>query len=992
MKLSSRISLLSFLYLLPLFLSAQSTTTYSGKVLDGEYDEALLGVNILLKNTSKGTLTDLDGAYQIEAAPGDTLVFSYLGYQSINLVLTGRTVNDVVMLPDSKLLDEVVVIGYGTVKKSDLTGSVASVKSEDIIKVPSVNPMQALQGKVAGLQILSTSGDPGADVVVRLRGITTLNDNNPIAVIDGVITDISAVSLLNSNDIESMEVLKDASASAIYGSRGAAGVIIITTKKGEPGKNRVQFSIEQSIESVENKIDVMNGREFATVLNVINPGTYNNLDVLPDVDWQDLIFQNNAPITKANLAISGGSENASYYFGMGYLDQEGILPKSGIQRLTAKINSTYKLSDHIDVGLDMSVLLNDKDNAPGVVTAALWAWPINEPYLADGVTFAEVNGENPVAAIEYSNSNTRSFRGLGNLYASINFLENFTFKSSVQFDLLENKGKNFTPKYFVGPLQQNEENDLSFNTNNETAVIFENTLAYTKDFGKHGINAVVGYTTQDNRNENLNGSTEGLVREGGLFWYLNAGQDEFERAENGFNRSTLISYLGRINYSYDSRYLFTASFRRDGSSKFGPNNRYGNFPSFAIGWNVYNESFFPTNSILNNMKIRASWGVIGNEKINGRDQFSLIVPGTNAVFGENESVVPGVTFQGGGNPNLKWEETTQSNIGINLGFWEDKLIAEFDYYIKQTDDILVPLEPIGYTGIGAFQSIVFNAANVENKGFEWNISYRENVGAISYSVGVLGTTIKNEVTDIGQGFGADSLLIGGDLGNGQQVARSAVGFPIGFFYGYEVEGVFQNQTELESSATLFGQGVGDLKYRDIDGDGAITTLDRTNIGSSIPDLIYGFSASVGYKSFTLSADFQGQLGSDIYNGKQAVRFTTLNFEDKYNSYWTGEGSTNEDPRPSLGGVNYIPSSYYVEDGSFLRLRTLTLNYDLPSTIVQRLHISNTNVYIRATNLFTATSFTGYSPDIGAGSAVDGAIDRGRYPVTKAFTFGLSANF
>jgi TonB-linked SusC/RagA family outer membrane protein len=986
-----KLAIVAFVFILPQFALAQNNT-YKGKVIDAELNEALYSVTVVLKNSSGGTLTDLDGLYEIQASPGDTLSFSYIGYKTVELILSNQITNDILLYADAQLLDEVMVIGYGTIKKSDLTGSVAKIKAEDIIKVPAANPIQALQGKVAGLQILSTSGDPGADPVVRLRGVTTLNNNNPIAVIDGVITDISAVALLNSNDIASIEVLKDASASAIYGSRGAAGVVIITTKRGTSGKNLVQFSIEQSLESPAKKIDVMNGREFATYLNVINPGMFNNIDILPNTDWQDLIFQENAPITRANFSVSGGSEKADYYFGLGYFEQEGILPKSGLQRLTAKSNTGYHLSKNVKIGLDLSVLLSEKENAPGVINTALWAWPINEPFLEDGSTFAEVNGGNALAAIEYSNSKTRSLRGLGNLYADIKFLNNFTFRSSLQFDLLEGKSKNFTPKYFVGPLQQNEENDLSYTTGNNTSIIFENTISYAKDFGKHGINAVVGYSSQDSRSEFLSGSTEGLIREDESFWYLDAGQDVFDRASNNFSRSTLISYLGRVNYSYDSRYLFTASFRRDGSSKFGPNNKYGNFPSFAFGWNVTNESFFPTNTIFNNVKFRASWGIIGNEKINGSAQYSLIIPGINAVFGEIEAVQPGASFSGGGNPDLKWEETTQTNIGVDFGLWEDKLIAEFDYYIKKTDDILVPLEPIGYTGIGAFQSIFFNAANVENKGFEWNVNYRDRVGEFSYSVGFLGTTIKNTVTDIGQGFGADSLLIGGDLGNGQQVARTSVGNPIGFFYGYDVEGVFQNQGEIDNSATLFGQQVGDLKYRDINNDGVINANDRTIIGNSIPDLIYGFNATVGFKNFSLSADFQGQAGNDIYNGKQAIRFTTLNYEEKYNNYWAGEGSTNETPRPALGGVNFVPSSYYVESGAFLRLRTLTLNYNMPSSVLRNLNISSSNIYVRATNLFTATSFTGYSPEIGAGSAIDGVIDRGVYPVTKVFTLGINANF
>jgi TonB-linked SusC/RagA family outer membrane protein len=987
----TKLGICCLIFCYPLFSIAQNIDQVNGVITEADSGEPVIGATVVGLPSGNGVLTDFDGKFSLVVTGDESIQISYVGYATQTLPID-RTTYNILLSTDAQLLEEIVVIGYGTVKKSDLTGSIASVKSEEITKVPAANPLQSLQGKVSGLQILSTSGDPGAAPVVRLRGITTLNNNNPIAVIDGVITDIGAISLLNANDIESIEVLKDASASAIYGSRGAAGVVIITTKKGVSGQNRINFSIERSIESIAQKIDVMNGREFATYINQITPGTYNNLDVLPNVDWQDQIFQNNTPITSANFSVSGGADRFNYYFGLGYFGQKGVLPKSALDRITAKINSAYKLSKNVKIGLDLSVLLSEKENAPGVINTALRAWPINKPFLEDDETFAEVNGGNPVAAIEFTNSNSRRLRSLGNLFLDIDFLEYFTFRSSLQFDLNSGETKTFNPKYFVGPLQQNEENDLSYSNDYNSSLIYENTLSYNRDFDKHTINALVGYTAQDAQSEFLSGSTEGLLREDELFWYLDAGQDEFERASNNFSRSTLVSYLGRANYVYDSRYLFTASFRRDGSSKFGPNNRFGIFPSFAVGWNISNEPFFNTESPITRAKFRASWGRIGNERINGNAQYALIRPGTNAVFGDNEQVVPGATFSGGGNPNLRWEETEQYNVGIDLGLFEDKIIAEVDYYVKNTNDILVALEPIGYTGIGSFTSIVFNAANVTNKGIEWNLSYRDRKGDFSYQFGILGTTIQNEVTDIGESLGADSLLVGGDLGNGQQVARTAVGQPIGFFFGYDVEGVFQNQAEVDGNPTLFGQQVGDLKYRDVNGDGILNSQDRTIIGNSIPDLIYGFSFSVGYKAFTLSGDFQGQLGSDIYNGKQAIRFTTLNYEDKYNNYWDGEGSTNEHPRPSLGGVNYLPSSYYVEDGSFLRLRSLSLNYQMPASVLSRANIKSANIYVRGTNIFTATNFTGYSPEIGAGSAIDGVIDRGVYPVTRVVTVGLNANF
>lgn len=987
-----KIQLLSVFILLLFSFTIQSQNTYNGKLTDADSGEELIGVSIYISATGQGTLSDIDGLFSLQANPGDILEISYVGYETQSITLNDETTLNIQLAVNSQLIDEIVVIGYGTQKKSDLTGSIASVKAEDIKSVPTSNAMQALQGKVSGLQILSTSGDPGAAPVVRLRGVTTLNDNNPIAVIDGVISDIESVALLNPSDIASMEVLKDASATAIYGSRGAAGVVIVTTKRGVAGENRITISMEQGIESVANRIDVMDGREFATYINGITPGTYNNLDNLPNTDWQDLIFQDNARITNLNASVSGGNETSNFYFGLGYFGQEGVLPKSGLERLTVKLNSGYKISQYVDVGFDLSAALSDKDNAPGVINTALRAWPLETPFLEDGETFADVNGGNALAAIEYSNSNTNLLRGLGNFYARIKFLNNFTFKSSIQFDLRESKTRSFSPTYFVGPLQQNEINDLSYGSGTVSTLIYENTLSYDNTIGVHSFNLLAGYTSQDSKSENLTGFTEGLIREDPLFWYLNAGQNDLESVTNGFERNTLLSYLGRVNYTYDSKYLLTGSFRRDGSSRFGANNKYGNFYSAAVGWNISNEDFFPSEGTINRMKFRASYGTIGNERIPGSAQYALINTGSDAVLGPNEDINPGATFNGGGNPNLKWETTAQFNVGVDLGLMDDRLIAEIDYYQKNTSDILVPLEPIGYSGIGSFRSIFFNAADVTNKGIEWNISYRDKINNWSYEVGILGSTLSNEVTNIGEGFGADSLLIGGDLGNGQQVARSAVGFPIGYFYGYEVEGVFQTEEEVASSAILFGQQAGDLKYRDINGDGKISGDDRTQIGSSIPSLMYGFNLNIGYKNFGLTADFQGQSGNDIYNGKQAIRFATLNYEDKYNTFWTGPESTNEDPRPSQGGNNFLPSSYYIEDGSFLRLRTLTLNYNFPSGLLSKAQLQNANVYIRGTNLFTATSFTGYSPEIGASSAIDGVIDRGVYPVTRVITLGLNANF
>lgn len=1001
--------ILSVSIIFSVFLINAQSSKVSGTIKDADNGEALIGASILEKGTTNGTITDIDGNYQFEVENTDALlVVSYIGYKSREIPLNNRTTVNIDLELNLEELEEVVVVGYGTVRKSDLTGAVSSVKSEDMLKVPNASPVQALQGKVSGLQVLSPSGDPGAAPVVRLRGVTTLNNNNPLFVVDGVIIEQGVsdgnssgtpLDFLNANDIESVEVLKDASATAIFGSRGSNGVIIVTTKTGKPGKPRINFSAEYGLESIANTIDVMNGTEFATYVNDIDyneVGPY-NIDQVSSIDWQDLIYQDYSPIQSYSFSFAGGAERSNYYLGLGYYAQEGIMPKSGLERITAKINTDYAITDNIKIGTNLSVALKDKKNAPGVVNTALRAWPIDEPYFTDPVTgerrFAEVNGGgNALAAIEYTNNTTQSIETVGNLYASADFLDGFTFKSSLQFSLGASKNTSFTPVYFVAPLQQNETSDISKSFRYNNFLLWENTISYNKQFRQHRINAVGGYTTQNVFAESLNGSAQNLLREGESFWYLDAGDGDplLQTVGNGASHSSIRSVLFRVNYSLMDKYLLTATYRRDGSSKFGSNNRYGSFPSFALGWNLSEEGFFPTVAFIEDFKIRASWGLVGNDKIDYAAQYGQIANNFGAVFGADEQFNSGATFSSGGNPNLKWEETSQLDIGMNLTLFNGKLNSDFDYYIKTTNDILVDLEPIGYAGLGAFQTITYNVASVENRGFEFSLDWQDDIGEFGYRLGFRGSSVKNEVLELGEDIGVDSLIVAGDLGNGQQVARTAVGLPIGFFYGYEAIGVFQSDEEATDSPSLFGQGEGDIRYRDVNNDGAITAQDRINIGNSIPSFVYGFNAEVSYKGISLSADFQGQTGVDIYNGKQAIRFGLLNYEERYNDHWTPANPSASNFRAVSGGTNYTPSSYFVEDGSFIRLRTLSLAYNIP--IDNWGSVQSLRVYVRGTNLFTITEFSGYSPDLGAASALDGVIDRGVYPITKVFSGGINLTF
>lgn len=983
----------------------------SGQLTDAETGEPLIGATILERGTSNGTVTDIDGNYQFGVTgPEAVLVFSYVGYGSVEVTVGSQSRIDASLQIDYSELEEVVVVGYGTVRKSDLTGAVASVKGDDLMKVPNSSPVQALQGKVSGLQVLSPSGDPGAAPIVRLRGVTTLNNNNPLFVVDGVIIEQGVsdrnssgtpLDFLNANDIESVEVLKDASATAIFGSRGSNGVIIVTTKRGTKGGTRINFSAEVGWQSIANKIDVMTGKQFGQYVNDLDlsePGPY-NIDNLPNTDWQDLIYTDMRPIQTYSFSFAGAGEKADYYFGLGYFSQEGIIEKSGLERVTTKFNTNYEIARNLKIGLNLSVALKDKDNSPGVVNTALRAWPIDQPYTTDPVTgeriFAEVQGGgNALAAIAYTNNNTKSIESVGNVFAQYDFLDGFSVKSSFQFSYSMRKNKSFTPEYYVAPLQQNETSDINQSYDDNSFVLWENTLSYVKQLGVHRINAVAGITSQQVRTEFLNGSGQNLLRDGESFWYIDAsdGDPMLQDVSNNGSHSAINSILFRVNYSLMDKYLFTATYRRDGSSKFGPNNRYGVFPSLALGWNLSEEAFFPQASFIDNVKLRTSWGIVGNDKIQYDAQFPQISQDFGAVFGEEEQYSPGATFASGGNPNLKWEETEQFDVGLNFDMFSGRLIAEMDYYVKTTNDILVNLEPIGYSGLGAFQEIVYNVASVQNKGFEFNINWQDNIGDFSYKLGALGSTVKNEVLELGQDIGVDSLIVAGDLGNGQQVSRTAVGQPIGFFYGYDAIGVFQSVEELEETPSLFGQSVGDLIYRDANEDGVLNDDDRVMIGSSVPGFVYGFNTEVGYKGFTVGLDFQGQTGVDIYNGKQAVQFALLNYETRFVDHWTPSNPSNENFRASSGGVNYRPSNYFIEDGSYLRLRTATVSYSFQRELLQGMGVQSLKLYLRGTNLFTKTQFSGYSPDLGASSALDGVIDRGVYPITKVYSAGLNLTF
>lgn len=986
---------LSLLLLLGWTTMIAQETNVSGMVTE-EDGTPLYGVNILVKSSGGGTITDFDGKYELEGIDvQDTLVFSYLGFDTQEIPVNGRAMIDVTMASASELLDEVIVVGYGVQRKSDVTGAISRVKSEEIEKIPTASVDQALQGKVAGVQVTPVSGEPGAQAVVRIRGVGTLNTASPIYVVDGVILD--DIGFLNMNDVESIDVLKDASATAIYGSRGANGVIIVTTKKGQANTDtRFQFSSYYGVQEVVRKIELANGTEFATLANETaqNEGTpvlYDNPEQYGEgTDWQDVIFQQ-APIQSYQLSASGGSDRLIFNLSGNYFSQDGIIRQSEFERFTFRMNNEYFLTENVSFGHNLSFMQTTSVREPGVLGNAYRAYPIFSPKDSLGNFTDTAPVGNPEAQFEFNNNKQKRQRLSGNVYTTIDFLKNFTFKSSLGLDLVYQNNRSFTPEFFVSPSQQNPENVISVGTYRGRNWVWDNTVTYNKSFGSSNLSVMGGVSMQEFYGETLGGSRRNVPGDTEEFYYLDAGPQDFQTNYNGASDWGLFSYLARVNYSLKDRYLATVNYRVDGSSKFGSNNRWGHFPSFSLGWVVSNEDFFPASDLLTRLKFRTGYGAIGNDKT---DVFGLypsqatVTDGQDAVFGPDEVLNYGSTLLALANPDLKWEASKQFNAGIEVGFFQNRLTAEVDFYNKQTTGVLIQVDIPQY--VGAEVPPVLNAADVLNRGFDISVNWRET-GVFTYNVGLVASTVHNEVLSLGEG---KEFLLGGDLGvGGKRITRTVPGLPIGAFYGYEIEGIFQNQEEIDSSPTIGDEKPGDFKFRDINGDGEITAEgDKTYLGSSIPTFIFGFNFGASYKGFDFSIDFNGQTGNMVANAKKAARFGTNNYEASYLDRWTGEGTSNTEPRVTNGGHNYLESEWFLEDASFIKLRNIQIGYTLPQTLVQKIRFRNIRIFASGTNLITWTKYSGYTPEIVSESVLSNGVDRGVFPLAKTYNFGVTADF
>lgn len=1006
-----------FLGIMLLSGALQAQITVSGVVTAASNGETLIGANIQVANTSLGTTTDVDGFYTLEVpSENATLIVSYIGFQSQEVPVNGRTTLDIEMLEDAGLLEEVVVIGYGSQRKSDLTGAVGTVEGEKLSRLPTASVEQSLQGKIPGVQVVNSSGRPGAGAVVRIRGIGTLNDANPLYVVDGNIlpAEIDINTVVSTNDIENVSVLKDASATAIYGARGANGVILITTKRGTgAGPARISFSSYYGTQEIINTIPLTNAREYAILANEAARNDNNNPNApvpFPDpeslgegTDWQKEVYQT-APMQNYNLAFSGSTDKVGYTVSADYFDQDGIIPGSNYERLTVRANTDYTIRDFIKIGHNLAFINSKNDNAPNVVGNA---------YRADPTVIGFENGVygnpsirssvgNPLGQLEFNNDNNSTSNILvGNVYAEIDFLKDFTLRSSMGVNIIRGRSQSFTPEFFVTQQQRADVNSLNVSKFETTNWLWENTITYDKEWNNVRLSVLGGVTAQDNYNEFLSASAQDFPFEDQALRFIPLSDLDSRTVNNGASSWSMISYLFRMNTTVFEKYLVTATLRADGSSRFGANNRFGYFPSFALGWRITEEPFMERQNLFSNLKFRAGWGQTGNDRIGNYASKATIESQLFAVFGQNETLVNGATLSELSNPDLRWETTEQSNIGFEIGFLRNRLSAEIDYYNRTTNDILWAVPIPGSVGLA--NAPIINAAKVRNTGIDMLVTWQDQK-TVGYSITLTGSTINNEVLQLSDGeeeFRAGGLGFGGELGT---ITRA--GIPVGSFYGYQTDGVIQTQEELDAlnanareqtgNPNAFWRSSntrpGDLKFRDLNGDGIINGDDRTILGSAIPDFVFGLNLSVDYKGVELSASFVGQSGNEIINSKKMARFNTPNFERSYLDRWTGPGTSNSEPRVTNSGDNYLLTPRFIEDGSFVSLQNLQLSYNLSNAVLQKISLSSLKVYVAGSNLFYLTNYSGYTPEIISDSPFNSGIDAGGYPISRIYTFGLKASF
>jgi TonB-dependent starch-binding outer membrane protein SusC len=889
-----------------------------------------------------------------------------------------------------KPIDEVVVIGYATAKKKDLTGAMSSIKGSELVAQPVLTATQALQSKMAGVQI-TNSGAPGSSPNVRIRGTgSVIGGAEPLYVVDGVITD--DIRNINTADILSIDVLKDASSTAIYGVRAANGVILITTKRGGSGKPKLSYDGYAGVKLMANKIAMA------------RPGTYSNYsneaagtnailktDITGETDWFQTITRP-GNMNNHNLSMSGGSESTSYLFSVNYFNENGILNDNNYERVSIRSNNEYRISDRLKFGNNISLTRWNSNNKPfSLFTDAYNAAPIYDAKNPDGTygftTLSDVG--NPLAKLEYTDDKTWGNRFMGNFFTDINLKKNLKFRSSYGIDYDNSRGANYQQRFRVSPTQKYDTTTLTQSEMEKYRWIWDNTLTYTPTLKKgHGMQILAGHTA-----ERYDGFEQSFRLDGvpsaKQYRYLNTGRDpvqgfiNYQRPIADYGRRE--SYLGRVSYNYEGKYLLNASFRRDGSSKFPIQNRWGNFPSVGLGWMVSNENFMKNVRTINSLKIRGSWGRVGNDRINPSEFVTLLSTGLSAVFGDQ--VVFGSTIAEIKDPNLKWETTEEIDLGIDFEAMNGHIAGVIDFYNKKTIGALFNIPLPGGLGDNN-NSMLTNAADILNRGLEVSVRYNKNSkGKFNYSLGVNATFNHNEVLGLGNGLPTNF----GSLRNGEFATRVATGQAIGSFWVYETQGVFQTQAEVDAAPHFLGTKPGDFKVIDQNQDGKINDLDRIYAGSYQPKCYMGMNGSFKYANWDLNIDLLGNFGNKVFNGKKTVRYGgNYNIEKTVaDARWTPTNNTNTAPR-AFNGVPK-PTDYFVESGSFVRLNNLTIGYNLPAKIAKKSKVQGYRFFITAQNAFTWKKFSGFSAEL-PGNPADAGIELDIYPTSSTFLTGLSIQF
>jgi len=1003
---------LTFLLSCLIGISLQAQVLVTGVITEEGSDLPLIGVSVVEKGTTNGSITDFDGRYELSLLNSEsTLVYSYIGYSTQEIVVSGSSTVDVSLEEDIAKLDEIVVIGYGVQKKAVVTGAISKVTSKALDDQPVARIEQSLQGRTSGVRVTGDSGAPGSAATVRIRGTTTIGNSNPLYVVDGVVIG-GGIDFLSQGDIASIEVLKDAAAAAIYGARGANGVIIVTTKNGLGEKSSIGYNSYMGVQSPIQKLPLLNATEYTTLMNEASvaaggsilyddPSSYGE-----GTDWQDAIFNYNALMMNHELNLSSSSDKSSSYLSLGYYNQQGIVIGTAFQRFSGRINSTFNVNERLKVGtnlayarvgsasgsvnsewgsslgraINLDPLTPILETDPEVLESSVFT---NFPVVVneDGIPFGiseNVTSEilNPVAAAYTGQGSGYSDKIVGGAFAELTILPGLSFKTKIGTDMAFWGSEGFTPIYYLNSSNQNTITRYNRQQNRGLFWIWENILKYDKEFGNHNIGITVGTVGEQNQGETIGGEITDIP------------VDNLEDASLGFSTSPEsqtfwgyeyktrgASYLGRINYNYAEKYLLSLTTRIDGSSSFGGNNKWGRFPAVSAGWVITDEKFLNSSNVLNFLKIRGSWGLNGNDRIPANRFVSTVGGGRDYTFGLDQTLYTGSSPDAISNPDLKWESTRQVNVGIDAKIFK-KMSLTLDLFDKFTYDR--------------------NIAELTNKGVELEIGYGNKFKLVNYDISGNVSYVKNEITDLGPAL---EFLGGQTYGpSGTNITRTEVGYPIGFFYGYTTDGIFQNEAEVNAYTNVDGDLIqpeavpGDFRWKDINGDGIIDDEDRGFIGDPTPNWTYGANLELTWGGFKLYTFGQGVAGNEIFRATRRWDLPMANMEGAALDRWTGEGSTNDYPRLTLNDTNNNfsrSSDFYLEPGGYFRIKNLQFGYAIPNIVLDRFEFEKLYFYVASNNLFTITNYRGFDPEIGGGSY---GVDRVIYPQSRSFTVGINAAF